>query len=246
MSNEEQQSGGVKVGACPEAEAVLRKQAEIGAAEHELSKVTAAYVVQDRESARLKASLPDMGQLNGAFDELLALHLTGDADDEAVANMQRRIDTAHADIEQVRPALDSTRRMMEALARRAEELRAKVVALKQDKVRLVSAWLLAEAEAEGARYVVAADALGASYNRLRALDLMLRARGAQQSLHAHAESLFVPRWRVATCDAAPGHPHVKEALFDGSMKFDGPARRLELIGQETQRLSEQYGIEFDE
>lgn len=248
MSNEAKPASGgvVKVEVSAEVEAVLRKQGEIEAAEHDLAKVVGAYVEQQRHEARLTASMPDMGQLNRDFDELLARHLTADADDEAVANYQRRVDTANADLARIGPELDVTRRMMGALERRGNELKEKVLALKQDKRRLVVAWLRAEAEAECERYVEAARTVDASYRRLRALDFMLRARGQQQSLHAHAKPLFVPRWRLPASDAERGHPHLDGALFAGDERFNTGPGNLALMADEKQRLAERYGVEFDE
>jgi len=247
MSNEAGIEGG-RVAAhmvSPEAEAVLRKQGEIANLDQSIAKVMAACREQDEEAARLRSGLVDVNALSRRLDELRALRLTGDASDDAVALCERQVAVAEEDWVAAAPRLDGFERMRAALARRLEGMRTRLNALKAEKVDLVRRFLISEAESECERYVTAAGAMEATYNRLCCLDLILNSgtTGAVR-LHAHAPGLFIPRFELPACKAVPVKGSDKRALVDGSSGLKG-RDALPSIADFKRRIQVELGIEID-
>ncbi|MBS0473890.1 MAG: hypothetical protein JSR28_01925 [Proteobacteria bacterium] len=225
------------------AAAVLAHQAQVAALNAEIETLTMAITEQNGKAAALRQALPNVSVLDERMDDLLADVAIGKATDEAVTQLEAERREARETAERIRPELEKFARTVAALERKAEDARVRVRQLKEDKPALMRRFLMDEAQAECRRYVDDGLRAAQSYQRLKALEVLLGEAGSNQPLCASRETMVLPGFNLAASEEAPRHPVLTGILFKVDQRFDfGVPGRL--AAEERTALRERYGVEF--
>lgn len=225
------------------AAAVLAHQAQVAALNAEVETLTAAIAEQNGKAAALRRALPDVSALDARMDDLMAEVAIGKASDAAVSQLEAERREAQETVERIRPELERFARTVAALERKADEARVRVRQLQEEKPALMRRFLMDEAQDECRRYIDDGLRAARSYQRLRAIEVLLAEAGSNHQLCASRETMVLPGFNLAASEEAPCHPILKGIVFkvDGRFDFNGALTRA---AEEREALRARLGVEF--
>ena len=228
--------------------AVLAHQDMIHAARQRLDHVQETIQVQRAAVADCRAKLPDLAALERAEADVLAAVALGNAS-------QQEADKATADLAAARnlerelsPRIKTGESTISGLDRAAAEIAAEIAGYEAQSAGKLRAFLEAEMELEGSRYVQAAAALIRSYSRLTGMSELAVQCGREA--YKSWRRIPITIGRDPSLDVFVGHQQSSlhpDVLFGSGGKFSIPGATPDFLKwkrEEQTRLEQEMGIKF--
>lgn len=186
----------------------------------------------EAQVAEKQAALPDVGPLSSQREDLLAAIAIGEATSADLEKLDAQMDKLKAQRNGEKPALDALKQTIEGLQRRWVDARKSLQKLRAERESLLRHFLIKKAEAVGAEYFAAAQALVARYKELRGLDALIpRSPVVTGSLLLH-----VPRFNLETVPSLMPVTWAQDVVFETKSGVVGSAQ--EWAQQEAAALLE--------
>lgn len=197
----------------PQTAAVLQSQQAVADTNASITKLQKAIGKAETTIARQLAELPDLAALANQRADLLADIAIGENKSAELKELEAKLDKVTKQQQAAKPAVDGARQTLVGLQRKLQDAQGTLEKLQEAHRSLMRRFLQSRAEAVGAEYGAAAQALIGHYKSLQTLNDLLSANGRHQQLQSALEGLYVPNFNL---EALKGMGH---AVKPGSIFY---------------------------